>query len=51
MQLLVERLDNIAANNSYEIHEVLKEIIYSTRALKRLAEYIEEHPSDIIFGK
>jgi paraquat-inducible protein B len=51
MQLLVEKLDNIAANNNYEIHEVLKEITYSTRALKRLAEYLEEHPSDIIFGK
>jgi len=51
MKSLVESLDNIAANNRYEIHQVLKEIIYSTRALKRLAEYIEEHPSDIIFGK
>ncbi len=51
IQLLVESLDNIAVNNRYEIHEVLKEITYSARALKRLAEYIEEHPSDVIFGK
>lgn len=51
MQSLVKRLDNIAVNNSYEIHEVLKEISYSARAFKRLAEYIEEHPSDLIFGK
>jgi paraquat-inducible protein B len=51
IQLLVESLDNIAVNNRYEIHEVLKEISYSARALKRLAEYFEEHPSDIIFGK
>ncbi len=51
IQLLVESLDNIAVNNRYEIHEVLKEITYSARALKRLAEYIEEHPSDMIFGK
>ena len=51
MKSLVESLDNIAANNRYEIHQVLKEITYSAQALKRLAEYIEEHPSDIIFGK
>ncbi len=51
IQLLVESLDNIAVNNRYEIHEVLKEITYSARALKRLAEYFEEHPSDMIFGK
>jgi phospholipid/cholesterol/gamma-HCH transport system substrate-binding protein len=51
IQLLVENLDNIAVNNSYEIQEVLKEISRSAQALKRLAEYLEEHPSDIIFGK
>jgi len=51
MKSLVESLDNIAANNRYEIHQVLKEITYSAQALKRLAEYIEEHPSDVIFGK
>jgi len=51
IQSLVENLDNIAVNNRYEIHEVLKEFSYSARALKRLAEYLEEHPSDIIFGK
>jgi phospholipid/cholesterol/gamma-HCH transport system substrate-binding protein len=51
IQLLVENLDNIAINNSYEIQVVLKEISRSAQALKRLAEYLEEHPSDIIFGK
>ncbi len=51
IQQLVENLDNIAINNSYEIQEVLKEISRSAQALKRLAEYLEEHPSDIIFGK
>jgi paraquat-inducible protein B len=51
IQSLVENLDNIAVNNRYEIHQVLKEITYSARALKRLAEYFEEHPSDVIFGK
>jgi paraquat-inducible protein B len=51
IQLLVENLDNIAVNNSYEIQKVLQEISRSTQALKRLAEYLEEHPSDIIFGK
>jgi len=51
IQLLVENLDNIAADNRYEIHEVLKEISRSAQALKRLSEYLEEHPSDIIFGK
>jgi len=51
IQLLVENLDDIAVNNSYEIQEVLKEISRSAQALKRLSEYLEEHPSDIIFGK
>ncbi len=51
IQQLVENLDNIAVNNSYEIQEVLKEISRSAQALKRLSEYLEEHPSDIIFGK
>ncbi|UCE74118.1 MAG: hypothetical protein JSV56_00055, partial [Methanomassiliicoccales archaeon] len=48
---LLLRLDNIAAEDRFELHKTLKELGAAARALRLLADHLERNPNDIIFGK
>ena len=48
---LLIQLNEIAATNRYELHEVLQELTRASEAYYNLAEYLGRHPEAIIQGK
>ena len=47
----IERLENMAAEDRYELRLMLKDISEAARAMRELADYLERNPSSIIYGK
>lgn len=48
---LVVNLDNVTANNRYEIHLLLKELKTTSRSIRNMTDYLERNPSSMIIGK
>lgn len=50
-QALILRLENVAANNRYEIHQVLDEIKKTSESLRNLLDHLQRDPSSALYGK
>ena len=50
-QALLIRLENVAANNRYEIHLVLEEIKKTSESLRNLLDHLQRDPSSALYGK
>ncbi len=50
-QELIKQLENVAANNRYEIHQLLKEVIKSSESIRNLTDYLQRDPSSPFYGK
>ena len=48
---LMNRLEDLSTENQYLMRESLEQIASAARSMKNLAEYLQQHPSDIIYGK
>jgi paraquat-inducible protein B len=48
---LILRLENLSIENQYLIKENLEQLSSETRSMKSLMNYLQEHPSDILYGK
>ena len=48
---LIVSLDNVTANNRYEIHQLLKELKTTSGSIRNLTDYLERNPSSMIIGK
>lgn len=50
-QELMIRLESVAANNRYELNQVLKEVKKSSESMRNLTDYLQRDPSSPFFGK
>lgn len=50
-QKLLIRLENVAANNRYEFHLLLKEFRKSSESMRNLTDYLQRDPSSPFYGK
>lgn len=50
-QTLMNRLENIAVDDRYEIQSALKEFAETSRTLRNLLDYIQQNPESVIRGK
>lgn len=50
-QELMIRLESVAANNSYELNQVLKEAKKTSESMRNLTDYLQRDPSSPFFGK
>lgn len=48
---LILRLENLSIENQYLIKENLEQLSSATRSMKSLMNYLQQHPSDILYGK
>jgi len=48
---LVERIDRITTAESDDLHDAIQELTAAARALRALAEYLQQNPSSVIWGK
>ena len=48
---LVKRLENLSTENQYLIKETLQELISTSKSMRNLIDYLQQHPSDILYGK
>lgn len=48
---LIVSLDNVTANNRYEIHLLLKELKTTSQSIRNMTDYLERNPSSMIIGK
>lgn len=48
---LIQRLENLSIENQYLIKENLEQLSSATRSMKSLMNYLQQHPSDILYGK
>lgn len=48
---LVTRLEEITVAESDDLHDALQELTAAARSMRLLAEYIQQNPSSLIFGK
>jgi paraquat-inducible protein B len=48
---LMKRLENLSTENQYLIKESLEQISSAARSMKSLTDYLQQHPSDILYGK
>ncbi len=51
IQGLMIRLENVAANNRYEIQLLLKEFRKSSESMRNLTDYLQRDPSSPLYGK
>ena len=51
IQALMIRLESVAANNRYEIHQLLKEMRKSSESMRNLTDYLQRDPSSLFYGK
>jgi paraquat-inducible protein B len=49
--LLVKRLEDISTENQYLLKESLEQLSSAARSMKGLADYLQQHPSDLLYGK
>ncbi|MFC1799796.1 MlaD family protein [Candidatus Eisenbacteria bacterium] len=50
-EVLFERIDNVVAEEEMAFRETMNELEKAARAMRMLAEQLEEQPSSMIFGK
>lgn len=50
-QKLMIRLEDVAANNRYEIHQALEEFRKSSESLRNLLDHLQRDPSSPLYGK
>jgi len=50
-EILFGRIDNVIAEEEMEFRETMNELEKAARAIRMLAEELEQHPSSIIYGK
>lgn len=48
---LMKRLENLTLENQYLIKESLGQLTSAARSMKNLMDYLQQHPSDILYGK
>jgi len=48
---LFSRIDNVVTEDEMEFHETMDELQKAARAMRMLADEIEQNPSSVIFGK
>ena len=48
---LMMRLENLSTENQYLIKESLEQLSSAARSMKSLTDYLQQHPSDILYGK
>jgi paraquat-inducible protein B len=48
---LMLRLENLSTENQYLIKENLEQLSAATHSMKSLMDYLQQHPSDILYGK
>lgn len=48
---LAERFNRLADENQYYLKQSFEELILTSRSLRNLTEYLQQHPSSLIFGK
>ena len=48
---LMKRVEDLATENQYLMKEGLEQLASAARSMKGLADYLQQHPSDILFGK
>lgn len=48
---LVKRLENLSIENQYLVRESLEQLSLAARSMKNLTDYLQQHPSDILYGK
>ncbi len=51
IQALMIRLESVAANNRYEIHQLLKEMRKSSESMRNLTDHLQRDPSSLFYGK
>jgi len=50
-QELMIRLESVAANNRYELNQVLKEVKKTSESMRNLTDYLQRDPSSPFYGK
>jgi hypothetical protein len=48
---LMLQLENLTTENQYLIKENLEQLSVAIRSMKTLTDYLQQHPSDILYGK
>ncbi len=48
---LMKRLEDLSTENQYLMRESLEQIASAARSMKNLADYLQQHPNDILYGK
>lgn len=48
---LMQRLEDLSTENQYLMKEGLEQLASAARSMKGLADYLQQHPSDILYGK
>jgi paraquat-inducible protein B len=48
---LMTRLEDLSTENQYLMKEGLEQLGSAARSMKGLADYLQQHPSDILYGK
>lgn len=48
---LIKRLENLSTENQYLLKESLTQFTSAARSMKSLMDYLQQHPSDILYGK
>lgn len=48
---LMKRLEDLSIENQFLMRESLEQIAAAARSMKNLADYLQQHPNDILYGK
>jgi ABC-type transporter Mla subunit MlaD len=48
---LMKSLENVTANNRYELNKLLKEYRKMSEAVRDLSDYLQRDPSSLFYGK
>ena len=48
---LVKRWQDLSIENQYLMKQTLQEVLTTTHSMRNLIDYLQQHPSDILYGK
>jgi paraquat-inducible protein B len=51
LSVFIKKMDQFTGQNRYELYSAIRELSLAARSFRNLAEYLEQHPNDLIFGK
>ena len=51
LSVFIKKMDQLTGQDRYELYSAIRELSQAARSFRNLAEYLEQHPNDLIFGK